>query len=460
MYKNLFENLLDSSQYIFYNTIDINDLKMIVINRMKTVIYYLFLIPVLIFFFSFVIPLVIINENLFIKNKQMNKIFENWLEVKAEVAFFVLADNIYDYASLKQIERRVIDKVNIFEESFDYIFDEKNFKIIERKNMHIRSHRGILMEEWGKVQFEFVKIIAQGKGLSLYSKELFNMIHEKPLFERSLKDIIFIITYYSEKEYRNSFMLVLFLSISIIIFYIVFIRGRFLIKKVKTDEIETKEMSKFLMKIREIEREKIALDIHDVLIQKLKEIKTGIESVENNILPEIYNNIETGMFEAIQTARNISFALRPAEIDGDLSTSIKYYCAEVAWRNNIIINSIVSGFTDVTLDKDLETNIFRIVQEALANIVGHSKANIADVTILYSHPFVLITITDNGIGVPEDILKKLEKNQINLEHMGLQGIKDRVKLFDGVFSINSEINNGTIIRIKMPNKNTKEKRNA
>jgi len=383
-------------------------------------------------------------------------IFENWLHVKAEVAYLLLGDNIegYDYLAGG---RRVIDVITVFEESFEHILDEKNFEIIERKNMLVRSHRGLLMKEWVNIQLGLIKIVSRGKGLSLYSKELFNMTHENPLFEKSLKDIISYITYYSGKEYKNTVLLILFLCTATIIFYIIFIRGKFLIKKAKTAELEIKEMSKFLLKIREVEREKIALDIHDVLIQKLKEIKTNVESLEKNILPEIYNNIETSMFEAIQTARNISFALRPAEIGDDFSTSVKYYCAEIAWRNNIAINTVVSGFSDVILDKDLETNIFRIVQEALANIVRYSKATIADVTILYSHPFVLVTITDNGIGISEEIIEKLEKNNIDIEHMGLQGIKDRVKLFDGNFLIKSSCN-GTIIRIKLPNK--KEKRDA
>ena len=427
---------------------------------MKTVSYYIFLMPVFIFFFFFVIPSwYIIDEKLLIKNDQMNTIFENWLQVKTETAFFLLGDTIDDYDYVAG-SRRIIDIVTVFEESFEQIFDEKIFEIIENKNMLVRSYRGILMTEWGNVQLGFVKIVSRGKGLSLYANELYDMIHEKPLFEKSLKNIIFYITYYSKKEYKNNIMLILFLCSLIIIFYIIFIRGKFLIKRAKTAELEIKEMSKFLITIREVEREKIALDIHDVLIQKLKEIKTDIESVENNILPEIYNNIERSMFEAIQTTRNISFALRPAEIDGNFSTSIEYYCAEIAWRNNIVINCIVSGFSDIVLDNDLEINIFRIVQEALTNIVRYAKANIADVSILYFHPLIIITISDNGIGIPGDVLEKLEKNQINIKHMGLQGIKDRVKLFDGIFSIKSEISKGTIIRIKIPNKNTEEKSNA
>jgi len=421
---------------------------------MKTIIYYLFLIPVFIFFLFFIIPSwYVINERIIAKNNQMNIVFENWLHVKSEVAFFLLGDSIGGYDHLAG-GRRVIDAVIAFEESFERILlNERNFRIIERRNIFVRYYRGILMGEWNNVQLGLIKILShgQGEGLSLYSKELYDMIHENPLFEKTLKNIIFYITYYQEEEYRNSIILVLFLYVVTIVFYIIFVRGKFLIKKAKTSELEMKEMSKFLMKTREVERKKIALDIHDVLIQKLKEIKTDVESVEKDILPEIYNNIDRSIFEVIQIARNISFVLRPVEVDGNLLTSVKYYCAEIAWRNNILINERVSGFSDVVLNKDLETNIFRIVQEALANIVRHAKANIAEVIILYSHPLIFITITDNGIGIPEEVLEKLEKNKIDVEHMGLQGIKDRVKLFDGIFSIKSD-SSGTIIRIKIPNK--------
>lgn len=308
-----------------------------------------------------------------------------------------------------------------------------------------------MMREWINIQFDLVRFIGHGRGLYFYAKDLYNTLYTIPLFEKNLKSIISQITDYSERENKKNIVLILALSLLIIVLYFFLVKGRFIIKKVKTVELETKEMSKFLLRVKELEREKIALDIHDVLVQKLSDVKRNIENLKNFLPKDQFENIETSMFETIQTARNISFVLRPVEMQEDFAASIKYYCAEIAWRNSIAVNCAVSGFLNISLDKDIEINIFRIVQEALTNIVKHSKADAADVNILYSHPFVIVYIADNGIGINEDVLKTIESIYSSAEHMGLKGIRERVKMLNGKFSIKSGAGCGTAISIKLKN---------
>ena len=417
---------------------------------MKSSFYYIIITPILIFIFFLIIPSwYIINEKIIYKNNQLNQIFENWLSVKAEIAFLLLKDyrnDVYD----ENKDNHVIDGITNFEKSLENLLDEEIFKIIEKKNVNMRNYRADLITEWINIQLKLVNLVSHGRDLSFYANELYFMICEAPSFEKNLDDIIYFTNYYSKKKYSKNILMILFLSSVILLLYFNFIRKVFLIQRVKISEKEIKEMSKVLIKIKEIERKKIALEIHDVLIQKLTQIKKHFELMKNKITEKEFVDIESEMFESIQMARNISFSLRPFEMKDDLVNSIKYYCAEISWRHDKKINTNISGFNDVLLSEDIENNIFRIIQELITNINNHSKANIVDLNLIYSNPFILLTISDNGIGVPGDIIKKLNKNEIDIEHMGLQGIKDRVNLFDGSFSIKSNFKNGTFIRIKIP----------
>ncbi|NLX52929.1 MAG: histidine kinase, partial [Deltaproteobacteria bacterium] len=91
--------------------------------------------------------------------------------------------------------------------------------------------------------------------------------------------------------------------------------------------------------------------------------------------------------------------------------------------------------------------IYRIVQEGLTNIAKHARATAVDVILTYSHPQVMLTIRDNGAGlpVPEDAQESKRK-----EGIGLVAMRERTLSLGGSFEVSSEQGKGTAIRVEIP----------
>jgi hypothetical protein len=95
------------------------------------------------------------------------------------------------------------------------------------------------------------------------------------------------------------------------------------------------------------------------------------------------------------------------------------------------------------LDDKLELNVFRIIQETMANVVKHSQASTASISLTKSGDLLNIIIEDNGVG--------FNKNKIeDKESFGLQSIKQRVTYLKGEFTIDSTEGNGTTLIIDIP----------
>ena len=95
------------------------------------------------------------------------------------------------------------------------------------------------------------------------------------------------------------------------------------------------------------------------------------------------------------------------------------------------------------LDDKLELNVFRIIQETMANVVKHSQASTASISLTKSGDLLNIIVEDNGVG--------FNKNKIeDKESFGLQSIKQRVTYLKGEFTIDSTEGNGTTLIIDIP----------
>nr|MBP7342584.1 hypothetical protein [Syntrophaceae bacterium] len=99
------------------------------------------------------------------------------------------------------------------------------------------------------------------------------------------------------------------------------------------------------------------------------------------------------------------------------------------------------------LRPEIELAIYRIVQEGLTNIAKHARATAVDVILTYSHPQVMLTIRDNGAGlpVPEDAQESKRK-----EGIGLVAMRERTLSLGGSFEVSSEQGKGTAIRVEIP----------
>ncbi len=199
---------------------------------------------------------------------------------------------------------------------------------------------------------------------------------------------------------------------------------------------------------QEIERQRISRELHDSLGQLLIGLKLRYE---NCILQSTKQNgkvdySELGLLfdKTIDEARRISNNLMPAALsEFGLIPSIRNLCNDFSDLSAIPIQFSVIGRNNSKNNHKIAIYIYRIVQEAITNIIKHSDASKASITIEFTADYVSLAVRDNGKG-----FNVLEKR--NSQGNGLSNIHDRVLVLKGSISMNSNKGEGSAIEIKIP----------
>ena len=201
---------------------------------------------------------------------------------------------------------------------------------------------------------------------------------------------------------------------------------------------------------REEERTEVAHEIHDELGQALTALKMDISSLLNDLPHNIkrYSKKVKSITDLIDrtsdSVRKISTKLRPGVLDVlGLIPAIEWQSEEFQERTNIRC-SVVSKIEEIRLDKDVSTAVFRIFQEALTNVIRHSKATKVKVRLKQDKDKFELIISDNGVGITEE-----EKN--NPASFGLIAMRERLYPWRGDLSIEGTEGKGTTISVKVPN---------
>lgn len=211
-----------------------------------------------------------------------------------------------------------------------------------------------------------------------------------------------------------------------------------------------KEFSILSQKILEEERERIAYELHDSIGQNLsltrilfynllKKYCKGIEADEIKSLMNIINS-------AINELKNISYNLKPRVLDQmGLAPAIIALCDKISPESNLKIKSDIKGKV-TRLPALTETNLYRIVQEAINNVIKHAHATECTIRLEFDTTVVKLIIADDGIGISNTILPMNNKTS----SLGLFNMKQRVDNLNGKFNIETVSNQGTIIFIEIP----------
>lgn len=225
--------------------------------------------------------------------------------------------------------------------------------------------------------------------------------------------------------------------------------GKFSIMAVARDISDRKDVEKQILnaivETEERERKKYSQEVQHELGAMLSSINTYINIIENGKisqqeLPTVYKEIKQLVNQAAQQSKNIAENLMPNLLDNfGLIASVKNLCKQIAPANKPRIIFETEDFVEPENQK-INTAIFRIISELLANAANHSKA---DKVILYlknNDNFINIDYSDNGVGFNPEILKKRPLG-------GLTAIKGRVQNLNGQMKIKSQPNKGTEINI-------------
>jgi signal transduction histidine kinase len=210
---------------------------------------------------------------------------------------------------------------------------------------------------------------------------------------------------------------------------------------------ELQALSLKLLRVQEDERRAIARDLHDHLGQQLTGLRFQLEAAQQaapaGLKAALAESLGTSD-EALKYLREMTQQLRPRVLDDlGLAPALEWH-ASVFQRQTGIVVVLDVALPPARLPGELETAVFRIVQEALTNVARHSGAKEAAVTLTFGGGRLIAEITDRGRGFD------LEGRLAARDSLGLAGLRERVTHAGGVCEIFSRVGQGTRIHTEFP----------
>lgn len=214
------------------------------------------------------------------------------------------------------------------------------------------------------------------------------------------------------------------------------------------------ELTDFLQKIREEERTRIARELHDELGQALTSLRIDLGWLRGR-----FENSGTAVVDrvsgayalverTIEALRRISEGLRPGMLDVlGLAAAVEHHVTQFEERSGIAC-SLAMNREEFAIDGELATGIFRLVQEALTNVLRHAAASQVSVAIDEDSGNIRVCIEDDGQGFQPGQNKKT---------FGLLGMQERVKMLGGNLEISSQPGQGSRIFATLPHRDIEEK---
>lgn len=212
------------------------------------------------------------------------------------------------------------------------------------------------------------------------------------------------------------------------------------------------ELTARLLQLQDEERRRFARELHDSVGQLLAALSMNLSTARTEIerltkTATALSESETLVQEMNKEVRTISHLLHPPLLDeAGLSSALRWYIDGFEERSKIKVDlELPDDFG--RLSQELETAVFRVVQECLTNIHRHSGSPIAKIRVAYSDGFVLVEVEDRGKGIPTERL--IEMDSAGLPGVGVRGMRERVRQLGGRLDIKSG-SSGTIIRAGLP----------
>jgi signal transduction histidine kinase len=227
--------------------------------------------------------------------------------------------------------------------------------------------------------------------------------------------------------------------------------------KQRTTELDAanrslRELTSRLLQLQDDERRRIARELHDSIGQMLVALNMNLSAVGADIerLIRTSGTIKdsTSLVEGLTTEiRTISHLLHPPLLDeAGLSSALRWYVDGFAERSKIRVDLDVPADLG-RFSRELETAVFRVVQECLTNIHRHAESPSAKIRVTRSASAVRVEVRDRGKGIAPE--KRMAMESAGTPGVGVRGMRERLRQLGGNLDINSD-GNGTCVVAELP----------
>jgi len=197
---------------------------------------------------------------------------------------------------------------------------------------------------------------------------------------------------------------------------------------------------------QEVERRRLARELHDETGQALTSILLGLAAVERSESAEAAHAAAAALrelvVETLQNVRRLAVELRPSALDDFGLEPALRRLGQTVREGGLLDVQVEARLGAQRLPADVETALYRIVQEALTNVVKHAQAQHVSIVLTRKQGSVLVMIEDDGRG--------FDPTKPSAEGLGLQGMRERVELLDGSFQVETASRTGTTLIVELP----------
>ena len=220
-------------------------------------------------------------------------------------------------------------------------------------------------------------------------------------------------------------------------------------KKLQTEVMKQQDIAtKAIITAEENERKRIAADLHDGVGQMMSAAKMNLSAFENEIpfkdqdQKNSFEKVIGLVDESCKEIRSVSHQMMPnALLKSGLASAVKEFIDKI--DNRIIkINLHTEGLNE-RLDSNVETVLYRVIQECVNNVIKHSGANTLDISLIKDTDGISATVEDNGKGFDTADNQKFEG-------IGLKNIISRIQFLKGEVDFDSTPGKGTLVAIHVP----------
>jgi PAS domain S-box-containing protein len=225
-------------------------------------------------------------------------------------------------------------------------------------------------------------------------------------------------------------------------------------ERLANSERSLRELSLHLLKTQDEERRRIGRELHDSLGQYLAMVKMNMDSLEEDLAGNERASEQVArciklVEDSIKEVRTISYLLYPPMLEEvGLKSAIPWYLDGFSKRSNIK-TTFEADPEYPRLGKEVELALFRVLQESLTNVHRHSGSTTADIRLTRKDGRVVLEISDQGKGIPRELLTQSNQTWIGSMGVGLRGMNERIRQLGGELEISSS-ESGTVVTAGVP----------
>ncbi len=220
-------------------------------------------------------------------------------------------------------------------------------------------------------------------------------------------------------------------------------------KQLQAEVFKQQELAtKAVLEAEENERQRIAGDLHDGVGQLMSAAKMNLSAMEaeipfaNDEQRRVYEKVLTLVDESCKEVRSVSHNMMPnALLKAGLASAVREFLNQIDGRV-IKVDLYTEGLNE-RIDSNIETVLYRVIQESVNNVIKHSGANHLDISLIKDADGIAATIEDNGKGFDTS-----DKNKF--DGIGLKNIQTRIEYLKGTVEWNSSPGKGTLVAIHVP----------